>query len=66
MLPDINNQFIFETDASQYAIGCDLSQKDNQQRLHPISYYSRSFTREKRKYSITDKELLSIIVRFEE
>ena len=66
ILPDPNKQFILETDASRYALGCVLSQRDDQQKLHPVSYYSRSFSRAERNYSITDKELLAIIAGLEE
>ena len=34
--------------------------------MHPVSYYSRSFTRPERNYSITDKEFLAIIAGLEE
>lgn len=66
LLPDPEKQFILETDASHYALGCVLSQYDSQHKLHPVSYYSRSFTKPERNYSITDKELLAIISGLEE
>jgi len=66
MLPDPNKQFTLETDASQFALGCVLSQRDDLRKLHPVGYYSRSFTRPERNYSITDKELLAIIAGLEE
>ena len=64
--PDSSKQYILETDASHYAVGCVLSQFQDDNHLHPIAYYSRSLTKPERNYSITDKELLAIIVGLEE
>lgn len=64
--PDTEKEFTVETDASDFAIGCILSQqssKDNEQ--HPIAFYSRSLTKAEVNYAIYDKELLAIIVAFE-
>jgi len=66
ILPNPEKQFIMETDASHFALGCVLSQYDEEHKLHPIGYYSRSFTKPERNYSITDKELLAIIAGLEE
>jgi len=60
-LPVPKKQFILETDASHFALGCVLSQKDDENKLHPVGYYSRSFTKSEKNYSITDKELLAIV-----
>jgi len=65
-LPDPNKQFVLETDASHFALGCVLSQYDDEHHLHPVYYYSRSFTKPERNYSISDKELLAIIAGLEE
>ena len=65
-LPDPNKQFVLETDASHFALGYVLSQYDDEHHLHPVYYYSRSFTKPERNYSISDKELLSIIAGLEE
>jgi len=40
--PDITKPFIVECDASNYAIGAVLSQRDKDNNLHPVAYYSRS------------------------
>ena len=66
LLPDPEKPFILETDASHYALGCILPQRDELGKLHPVGYYSRSFTKAERNYSITDKELLAIITGLEE
>ena len=58
--PDPQKQYIVECDASNLAIGAILSQRDDNNRLHPVAYYSRSLSNAEINYSITDKELLSI------
>jgi len=60
MHPDLTKPFIVECDASNFAIGAVLSQYDNDNKLHPIAYFSRSLNNAEINYSITDKELLSI------
>ena len=64
--PDPGKKFILETDASHFALGCVLSQSDDLGLIHPVYFYSRSFTKAERNYSITDKELLAIISGLEE
>eukprot|EP00833_Pecoramyces_ruminatium_P011005 jgi/Orpsp1_1/1185037/evm.model.c7180000092080.1 len=66
LLPEPGKPFILETDASHFALGCVLSQRDENGNWHPVGYYSRSFTKPERNYSITDKELLAIIAGLEE
>jgi hypothetical protein len=40
-----NSQFIVETNASNFALGCILSQVSSKyNKLHPITFYSRAFT----------------------
>jgi len=58
--PDITKPFIVECDASNYAIGAVLSQRDKDNNLHPVAYYSRSLLNAEINYTITDKELLAI------
>jgi len=55
---------IVETDASDFAIGAVLSQKDNTGILHPIAYFSRKFIPAELNYEIYDKELLGIVEAF--
>jgi len=57
---DPTKPFIVECDASSYAIGAILSQRDDENRLHPVTYYSRSLNNAELNYSITEKELLAI------
>lgn len=58
--PDPQKPFIVECDASNYAVGSILSQKDDEGKLHPVAYYSRSLHDAEINYSITEKELLAI------
>ena len=53
-----------ETDASDFAIGAIISQKDEKGLLHPIAFYSRKFTPAELNYEIYDKELLGIVEAF--
>jgi len=54
---------VVETDASDYALGCILSQFHGK-RLHPVAFHSRKLSPAERNYDIHDKELLAIIVAF--
>ena len=58
---DATKPVIIETDASDFAIGADLSQRDEEERLHPAAFYSRKFQPVEINYEIHDKELLAIV-----
>jgi len=58
--PDNTKQFIVECDASNFAVGAVLSQYDNENKLHPVAYHSRSLNNAELSYPITDKEFLAI------
>ena len=53
-----------ETDASDFAIGAVLSQRDEENRLHPVAFHSRKFSPAEINYEIHDKELLAIVEGF--
>ncbi|GJZ29099.1 retrotransposon-related protein [Tanacetum coccineum] len=55
-LPNFNELFVIETDASQTGIGAVL-----QQGGHPVSYYSKSLATRHQTLSTYEKELLSVI-----
>ncbi|KAJ3541602.1 hypothetical protein NM688_g6061 [Phlebia brevispora] len=66
-IPDDVNPFRLATDASDFAIGAMLSQKDPTDQLwHPVAFYSKSLNVHERNYEIYDKELLAIIQALEE
>ena len=64
ILPDVTKRFYLECDASDYALGVVLSQKNDKGALQPIGFYSRKFSAAEINYEIYDKELLAIIEGF--
>ncbi|KAF8750875.1 hypothetical protein RHS01_08951 [Rhizoctonia solani] len=58
--------YYLETDASGVAMGAILSQRGEDNRLHPVAYMSRSFSGAEANYDTHDKELLAIIKALEE
>ena len=55
-----------ETDASDYALGACLSQKDDQGRMHPVAFLSRKFSLAELNYQIHNKELMAIVIACQE
>ncbi|TPX47565.1 hypothetical protein SeLEV6574_g02595, partial [Synchytrium endobioticum] len=61
-IPDSSQPFIIDTDASDFALGAVLSQKDDETgKLRPCAFRSEKLSGSELNYSINDKELLSII-----
>jgi len=56
---------VVETDASDFALGCVLSQYQGR-RPHPVAFHSQKLNSAERNYEIHDKELLAIIEAFKE
>ncbi len=63
---DLAKPFIVETDASNFALGAILSQFGIDGLLHPVAFYSRKLTSAEINYQVYDKELLAIIMAFEQ
>jgi hypothetical protein len=61
MLPDHEKPFTLITNASDYATGAILEQRDTLGRSYPIAYFSKSLQPAERNYEIHNKELLAII-----
>jgi hypothetical protein len=55
-IPDLNDTFILETDASQTGLGACLSQNES-----PIGFISRTLSKEGKNYSITEREVLDAL-----
>ncbi|KAK6224224.1 reverse transcriptase domain protein [Colletotrichum tabaci] len=66
MIPDPRKPFELETDASDYAIGGQLGQRDEEGRLHPCGFFSKKLSGPELNYQIHDKELMAIIEAFRE
>jgi len=61
-IPNDKNPFKLSTDASDFATGAVLSQKDMQTNLwYPAAFFSKSLDVHERNYEIYDKELLAVI-----
>jgi hypothetical protein len=59
-LPDVSKPFYIRTDASQYAIGGVLCQRDNEGVEHPIWFASRVLNATERRWSATEREMLAV------
>ena len=59
-LPDPTKDFFIEADASKFAIGAVLYQKDGRN-CHPVAYISRKLSSAERNYPIQEQELLALI-----
>ena len=56
---------LVETDASDFALGCVLSQYQGK-RLHSVAFHSRKLNSAERNCEIHEKELLAIMEAFKE
>lgn len=60
-----DQHFTLETDASDFALGAVLSQRNpTTNALHPVAFHSRKFSPAEINYDVHDKELLAIIDAF--
>ena len=66
-IPNDKDPFKLSTDASDFATGAVLLQKDMQTNLwYLVAFFSKSLDTHKRNYEIYDKELLTVIQGLEE
>ena len=59
--PNQKKPFKVEIDASNYAIGAVLMQKDDKGILHPVAYFSKSLNSAQRNYNVYNRELLGLV-----
>ena len=59
--PDLTKQFELEVDASGYAVGAVLMQRQEDSKRHPVGFYSATLNPAERNYDIYDLELLAIV-----
>ncbi|QRW20471.1 Retrotransposable element Tf2 protein [Rhizoctonia solani] len=64
--PNTTKQFYVECNASDYATGAILSQRNPEGKLAPVAYLSKSLSPAEKNYNIFDKELLAVIRAFKE
>ncbi|QRW26435.1 Retrotransposable element Tf2 protein [Rhizoctonia solani] len=64
--PDTTKQFYVECNASDYATGAILSQRNSEGKLAPVAYLSKLLSPAEKNYDIFDKELLAVIRAFKE
>ncbi|GLB45966.1 putative retrotransposable element tf2 155 kda protein type 1-like [Lyophyllum shimeji] len=67
IFPDDDRPFWVEADSSDFATGAVLSQQSPEdEKWHPVVFYSKSLNAVERNYEIHDKEMLAIIHALEE
>lgn len=59
--PNFNNPFYMNCDASDTSLGAELYQEDEEENHLVISFASRILTNSEKNYSVTEKELLSVV-----
>jgi len=60
--PDPEHQFFLEVNASSFALGAILFQKDKQGWQCNVAYFFKALTAPERNYDIWDQEFLAIVV----
>uniref|UniRef100_A0A4W5NCK3 Gypsy retrotransposon integrase-like protein 1 n=1 Tax=Hucho hucho TaxID=62062 RepID=A0A4W5NCK3_9TELE len=65
-LPTVDEPFVVEVDASEVGVGAVLSQRGEDQKLHPCAFFSHRLTPAERNYDVGDRELLAFKMALEE
>jgi hypothetical protein len=58
--PDQTKPFEVEVDASNYAIGAVLMQRNDENILHPVAFFSKTMNEAQRNYDVYNRELLGL------
>jgi hypothetical protein len=58
--PDQMKPFEVKVDASNYAVGAVLMQRDDKNVLHPVAFFSKTMNEAQRNYDVYNKELLGL------
>jgi hypothetical protein len=59
-LPDLEKEFLIQTDASDNAMGCVLMQEYGGLK-HPVAYASKKFSDREKRYSVEERECLAMV-----
>ena len=59
--PDQKKPFEVKVDASNYAIGAVLIQRDDNNIAHPVAFFSKTMNEAQRNYDVYNQELLALI-----
>jgi RNase H-like domain found in reverse transcriptase len=62
--PDPERPFFLEVDASSFALGAVLFQKEDSGRRQDVAYFSKALSAAERNYNIWDREFLAIVTAF--
>ena len=60
-MPNFSLPFVVETDASNVAVGAVLAQTQEDGKVHPVQYASRTMSAAERKYSACEREALAVV-----
>jgi len=60
-LPRSTGAYMLDTDASEYQVGCVLTQEQPEKTYRPVGYWSRPITWAEKNYSTTEKEILAVV-----
>ena len=63
MLPNVDEEFILRTDASEVGLGATLLLQWRDCQIFPVAYASRKLLDRERRYSVMDRECLGIVWR---
>jgi phospholipid-translocating ATPase len=61
MHPNFSKPFIVQYDASKIAIGAVLSQKDDEQREHPVSFFNKKLAPAEENWTIHEFEAFYVV-----